>query len=423
MTHVVVEADGGSRGNPGVAGYGALVRDTRSGALLAERAAPLGKASNNVAEYTGLIEGLRAASELSPGCDVEVRMDSKLVVEQMSGRWKIKHTDMRRLAEQAREIVSQIRADGGSVSFTWIPRERNKAADALSNKGMDGETVHRDLTGDGDGPTEASDGSGDGGVQDAVATEGLDADPADTATDETDRAEGRGDRAAAAAAATSVRTSGSGGSGTPDLGAPTRVVIVRHGATEYNSAGRITGRGGDDPALSSEGTHQARRAATAIAAAVGEGDVEVVSSGLTRARQTAAVIASALGVEPSVDRGWDEQDLGEWEGLTWAEIGRRDPGAPARARSDEDFAAPGGEPFSAVAARVEQAWEAVAHGDRAVVVVTHRGPIDALLGRLLGVPRGTAARVAATPGSLMWLRVWADRGFMIDRVNDDAHLR
>jgi ribonuclease H / adenosylcobalamin/alpha-ribazole phosphatase len=80
---LVVEADGGSRGNPGVAGYGALVRDARTGTVLAERAAPLGIASNNVAEYSGLVEGLRALVDLGLAREatVEVRMDSKLVVE------------------------------------------------------------------------------------------------------------------------------------------------------------------------------------------------------------------------------------------------------------------------------------------------------------------------------------------------------
>src|SRR6266481_3961208 len=80
---LVVEADGGSRGNPGPAGYGAVVRES------------IGRATNNVAEYSGLIAGLRAAAATARGADVEVRMDSKLVVEQMSGRWQIKHPAMR----------------------------------------------------------------------------------------------------------------------------------------------------------------------------------------------------------------------------------------------------------------------------------------------------------------------------------------
>ncbi|QKE85031.1 reverse transcriptase-like protein [Arthrobacter sp. NEB 688] len=144
---LTVEADGGSRGNPGVAGYGALVRDGETGALLAERAEPLGKASNNVAEYRGLIAGLTAAHEIDPGARVLVRMDSKLVVEQMAGRWKIKHEDMRRLALQARDVVEAIKDAGGSVRYEWIPRAENKDADALSNDGMDGLTVRRDHEG------------------------------------------------------------------------------------------------------------------------------------------------------------------------------------------------------------------------------------------------------------------------------------
>ena len=94
----VVEADGGSRGNPGPAAYGALVRDASTGAVIAELGGSLGTATNNVAEYNGAIAGLRYAAQLDPDACVEVRLDSKLVVEQMSGRWQIKHPNMRDLA-------------------------------------------------------------------------------------------------------------------------------------------------------------------------------------------------------------------------------------------------------------------------------------------------------------------------------------
>ena len=137
----VVEADGGSRGNPGPAGYGALVRDAETGRVLAERAASVGRATNNVAEYGGLVAGLQAALDLDASAEVEVRMDSKLVVEQMSGRWQIKHPDMKKLAVQARDIARQL----GSVRYTWVPRAQNGAADALANSAMDGRPVHRDL--------------------------------------------------------------------------------------------------------------------------------------------------------------------------------------------------------------------------------------------------------------------------------------
>ena len=130
---LVVEADGGSRGNPGPAGYGAVVRDATTGEVLAEVSESIGRATNNVAEYSGLIAGLRAAARIARGADVEVRMDSKLVVEQMSGRWQIKHPDMRPLAATARETARAF----GRVSYTWVPRSRNAHADRLANQAMD----------------------------------------------------------------------------------------------------------------------------------------------------------------------------------------------------------------------------------------------------------------------------------------------
>ncbi|KQX53187.1 MULTISPECIES: bifunctional RNase H/acid phosphatase [unclassified Streptomyces] len=129
---LIVEADGGSRGNPGPAGYGAVVLDPVTGETLVEAAEYIGVATNNVAEYKGLVAGLKAARELFPDADVHVRMDSKLVVEQMSGRWKIKHPDMKPLAAEAGRVYP-----AGRVRYEWIPRERNKHADRLANEAMD----------------------------------------------------------------------------------------------------------------------------------------------------------------------------------------------------------------------------------------------------------------------------------------------
>jgi ribonuclease H / adenosylcobalamin/alpha-ribazole phosphatase len=92
---LTVEADGGARGNPGPAAFGAVVRDATTGEVLAEVAATLGVTTNNVAEYRGLIAGLQAARSIDPEASVEARLDSKLVVEQMSGRWKIKNAALR----------------------------------------------------------------------------------------------------------------------------------------------------------------------------------------------------------------------------------------------------------------------------------------------------------------------------------------
>ncbi len=129
---LVVEADGGSRGNPGLAAGGAVVVDGGTDEVLAETGVYLGVASNNVAEYRGMIAGLAAAFALDEKASVRVRMDSKLVVEQMSGRWKIKHPDMRDLARLAHELIA-----GRDVAFEWVRREQNRRADAVANEAMD----------------------------------------------------------------------------------------------------------------------------------------------------------------------------------------------------------------------------------------------------------------------------------------------
>lgn len=129
---LIVEADGGSRGNPGQSGSGAVVIDPATGEVLAEIGLYGGIASNNVAEYKAMIAGVRRALELDPDAELHIRMDSKLVVEQMSGRWKIKHPDMADLAAEARQLLT-----GTPVKFEWIPRELNSKADRLANLAMD----------------------------------------------------------------------------------------------------------------------------------------------------------------------------------------------------------------------------------------------------------------------------------------------
>ena len=152
MRTLIVEADGGSRGNPGPAGYGALVRDGGTGEILAERAGYVGIATNNVAEYRGLVAGLRAARGIDPAAAIDVRLDSKLLVEQMSGRWKIKHPDMQTLAAIARSVAA-----GTRVTYTWMPRARNSDADSLANEAMDTESMSIRRGHDADGRDEEDD--------------------------------------------------------------------------------------------------------------------------------------------------------------------------------------------------------------------------------------------------------------------------
>jgi probable phosphoglycerate mutase len=133
----LVFADGGSRGNPGAAAFGAVILE--NGKVVEEISRAIGTATNNVAEYSGLVAALQVIHRLDPAATVEVRMDSKLVVEQMSGRWQIKHPDMRGLAADARAAHPV-----ELVSYTWIAREENKEADRLVNLALDGEAIAAD---------------------------------------------------------------------------------------------------------------------------------------------------------------------------------------------------------------------------------------------------------------------------------------
>ena len=128
--HFVITADGGSRGNQGKAAYGAVVYENDK--IVKEVGAAIGIASNNVAEYEGLIAGLKAANEIDPAATILVKMDSKLVVEQMSGRWKVKHPNRQKLAKQAFATH-----DPKLVSYQWIPREENSHADSILNDVLD----------------------------------------------------------------------------------------------------------------------------------------------------------------------------------------------------------------------------------------------------------------------------------------------
>lgn len=132
MTLLIVHADGASRGNPGQAAGGAVVFHAESGQVIASLGVLCGVATNNVAEYRGMIAGVARAKTLHPDCRLEIRLDSKLVVEQMSGRWKVKHPDMRQLVKEAWEIIGVT-----PVSFTWVPREANSEADAAANRALD----------------------------------------------------------------------------------------------------------------------------------------------------------------------------------------------------------------------------------------------------------------------------------------------
>ncbi|HTZ45865.1 MAG TPA: bifunctional RNase H/acid phosphatase [Jatrophihabitans sp.] len=365
---VVVEADGGSRGNPGPAGYGAVVRDAESGAVLAERMGYLGVATNNVAEYRGLIAGLAAAAELGAG-EVTVRMDSKLVVEQMSGRWQVKHPAMRPLAAEARALAGRFER----ISYGWIPRAQNAAADRLANQAMDAGQVP------------------------AAAAEPTPASPS-TAI------ESQNNNAAWIAAGS----------------AATRLVLLRHGVTEYSVVKRFAGR--SDLDLTADGVRQAEQAAGRIAELAG---IEAIySSPLLRTRHTAEIVGRRLGLPVTVEDGLIETDFGDWDGYTIDEISQRWPAELARWLADPAVAPPGGESLDAAGRRARQARDRILRqqAGHTVAVVSHVTPIKELVRLALDAPQAAVHRMYLAPAGISTIDYYAEGAVSLRGYNETAHL-
>lgn len=408
----IVEADGGSRGNPGPAGYGSVVLDAVTGETLVEAAEHIGVASNNVAEYRGLIAGLRAAHALDPTATVRVRMDSKLVVEQMSGRWKIKHPAMKPLATEAAHVFPP-----GQVTYEWIPRDQNKHADRLANEAMDaGKRGER---------WSPSTSTAELDAQTARARAATVPEPSGPPGEAASTsAPAPGPTTASRQAAADVRAAKNVASAGPDLGTPATFVLLRHGETPLTPEKRFSGSGGSDPALSDVGRYQAERVAGALAA---RGTVQViVSSPLARCRETAEIVAARLGLRVVVEDGLRETDFGAWEGLTFGEVRERYPDdMNAWLASPEARPTGGGESFEAVAHRVAATRDELvaAYRGRTVLLVTHVTPIKTLVRLALGAPSESLFRMEVSAASLSALAYYADGNATLRLLNDTSHLR
>ena len=358
---VSIEADGGSRGNPGPAGYGAVVRSADGSTVLAETKQAIEFATNNVAEYRALIAGLDDAVKLG-ATEADVFMDSKLVVEQMSGRWKVKHPDLIELHAEARKLASRL----DRVSYAWVPRARNSHADRLANEAMD-------------------------------AAAGLDA-----------PAESGGKQAPSAPGWTGAR------------GTPTRLLLLRHGQTELSVERRYSGRG--NPALTEVGRQQATAAARYLAQR--GGIAAVFSSPLQRAYDTAATAAKALGLDVTVDDDLIETDFGAWEGLTFAQAAERDPDLHRRWLRDTGTTPPGGESFDEVLDRVLNVRERIiaTHEGATVLVVSHVTPIKMLLRLALDAGPGILYRLHLDLASLSIAEFYSDGASSVRLVNQTGYL-
>jgi ribonuclease H / adenosylcobalamin/alpha-ribazole phosphatase len=359
---VLVEADGGSRGNPGPAGYGSVVWSADRSIVLAESKQSIGQATNNVAEYRGLIAGLEEAAKLH-AAEVAVSMDSKLVVEQMSGRWKVKHPDLAELHAQARALAQRFER----VTYTWIPRAENSHADRLANEAMDAAAEQTDAT---------------------------------------------------APAAVSENPSPPGWTGA--RGTATRLLLLRHGQTELSVQRRYSGRG--NPPLTELGRHQADAAARYLGAR--GGIAAVISSPLQRCHDTATAAAKRLGLDVIVDDDLIETDFGAWEGLTFTEAAERDPELHRRWLRDTSTEPPGGESFDAVNQRVSRARDRVVadHAGSTVLVVSHVTPIKMLLREALDAGPGILYRLHLDLASLSIAEFYPDGASSVRLVNQTGYL-
>ena len=373
LMKLIIEADGGSRGNPGLSGAGAVVIDAASGNILREISEAAGIATNNVAEYSAVIFALEAAFEIDPAAEIVVRMDSKLVVEQMSGRWKIKHPDMLSLGARVQELIS-----GKNVEFVWIPREQNVLADALANKAMDGEPA----------PTAAA------GEFNHVAPSSI-----------------RAPQSSVAEATT--------------------LIMVRHGRTALTETRKISGGDGENPDLSELGNKDADEVALELTRVGTSGafsflakPVAVIHSPVKRAAQTASKIGQKLGAELVELADLREIGFGDWDGLTNEELFVGHETQYQAWRGSYDVAPPNGESLKDFDVRVNRSLDFILEkfAGKTVVVVAHVMPIRGLLRIANYASVAGYWRVDLGPASISIARFWGREGAEIVCVNSTSHL-
>jgi broad specificity phosphatase PhoE/ribonuclease HI len=380
--NLIIEADGGSRGNPGPAGSGACVIDADSGEVILEISKFIGTATNNVAEYFALVSGLEGAYDLNSDARILVRMDSKLVIEQMAGRWKIKHPDMQILGARVQKLVA-----GKQIRWQWIPREENSRADALANKAMDekGDALVSTVTSSPRSPV----------------VEFNQSFPS------------------------SVRAPGGV---TSEL---TTVILIRHGRTHLTESKRISGSGGENPGLSELGRGDAHKVAKAVAE-IGNGGPwshlqpisAIVSSPIQRTLDTAHILANELGLGVVVNDDIAEISFGDWDGHTNAEVMSKWPELFQQWQGSWTVSPPNGESLEDFDLRIQRGRRDILQqfSGQTVAVVSHVMPIRGFI--RAGMDSGAAGywRPQIAPCSISIIRFWGDEAAEVISMNATAHL-
>jgi probable phosphoglycerate mutase len=352
-------ADGGSRGNPGPAGYGAVV--TENGKIIAELYDVIGVATNNVAEYSGLLAGLTHIHQLDAEATVEVAMDSKLVVEQMSGRWQIKHADMRVLAKQCRDAHNP-----SLITYSWIPRDENSHADRLANKALDG----------------------------GAANEPIEVRQENFLTDRLRSKE-----------------------------VPTTIYFVRHGETILTPTRKFSGTGALDPELTADGLAQAERVAAEVAKL--EPEVLISSPlKRARQTADAISRATGLRVIDDTDwyelsfGSWDGKSIEEVKAETPEDYQAWVNSSSYRPGGGESY----DEAAVRIDAAMEKVLSQ--YPGQKVVVVTHNGVIKSAANLAIGGPNDGVFHMDATPCSISSISLWPSDGLRALRsFNERGHHR
>ena len=379
---LIIEADGGSRGNPGPSGSGAIVVDAATGLVIREISEFIGIATNNVAEYRALKAALEEVHRINPLAKVRVRMDSKLVIEQMSGNWKIKHPDMRALAIEVQQLTF-----GLNISYEWIPREENSRADALANKAMDevgNSIVDTTVT-----PIPAMVAEFNGELPSSVRAPGHVTEPLTT------------------------------------------LVLVRHGRTQLTETKRISGSGGENPGLSELGRQDAHQVSVELAKLGTSGPYAhiepisaIISSPIQRAVDTANILSNAVHRSVVLEPNIQEISFGEWDGHTNEEVAEKWPELFEQWRGSYTVSPPKGESLESFDARVTAGLDRILseYSGRTVAVVAHVMPIRGIIRAAIGGGVESYWNQQVAPCSITILRLWGKQATEVVTINATHHL-
>lgn len=416
MDTAILRTDGGSRGNPGPAGFGAVLL-TQTNEIIGTFTGYLGEATNNVAEYRGLIAGLHAARARHI-TELEVELDSVLIVNQLNGKWKIKHEAIKPLATAAQQLIRQFK----KITFTWIPREKNTIADSLANLAMD--TPNRYHVDESDyasfhqveGTPSSHNGTSSPREENYSPTkESPDNNkdhlvtPADTATH-----------------TVTEKRSIDNQPLTPGWGNvpsnSTRFILLRHGQIPLSVERRLAGT--TTQSLTSVGQAQMHAAGHFLRKHNHPIDAFYISP-MVRCQESFDIVSQYVSDVPHyTDNRLQETDFGDWEGLTLEEVKQTESQLFSQWMQNTGVCPPHGESIDSTYARVQDfiREKTLTHPGATLLLCTHVGPIKAALGNALNVGTRIMFDIFLELASVSVIDVKASGKGYVRCINETAYL-